>query len=74
MMNKRTNIKEELANAQESLNNTEFFGDAVNGIVQNQEAIVITCFKMFTTLFVGCITVIIAVINIPFKYFSKEKF
>ena len=73
-MKNRTNIQEELSNAQQSLNNTEFFGDAINGIVENQEAIVVTAFKMFTTLLVGCITVIIAVINIPFKYFSKEKF
>ena len=71
----RVDIQQELNSANETIKNSEFIGDAVSAVVDNQEAIVITVFRMFTTFVVGLITVITAVINIPFKLFSeKEKF
>lgn len=70
-MNK-VNIKKQLEEANSNLNNSEFFGDAVNAVVDNQEKIVSTVFKMVTTTVVGLITVLIAVINIPFKLFAND--
>ena len=73
--NSRVDIQDELNQANQTIKNSEFIGDAVNCVVDNQEAIVITVFRMLTTFVVGLITVITAVINIPFKLFSeKEKF
>ena len=73
--NSRVDIQDELNQANQTIKNSEFIGDAVSAVVDNQEAIVITVFRMFTTFVVGLITVITAVINIPFKLFSeKEKF
>ena len=71
----RIDIQEELNSANNTIKNSEFIGDAVNAVVDNQEAIVITIFRMLTTFVVGLITVITAVINIPFKIFTnKEQF
>ena len=73
--NSRVDIQDELNQANQTIKNSEFIGDAVNAVVDNQEAIVITVFRMFTTFVVGLITVITAVINIPFKIFTnKEQF
>ena len=73
--NNRIDIQEELNSANSTIKNSEFIGDAINSVVDNQEAIVITAFRMITTFVVGLITVITAVINIPFKLFkSEEKF
>ena len=71
----RVDIQDELNQANQTIKNSEFIGDAVNCVVDNQEQIVITVFRMFTTFVVGLITVITAVINIPFKIFTnKEQF
>ena len=71
----RIDINEELQQANSTIKNSEFIGEAVNAVVDNQEAIVITVFRMLTTFVVGLITVITAVINIPFKIMSnKEQF
>tara|TARA_R100000808_G_scaffold4757_1_gene15090 strand:+ start:1424 stop:1657 length:234 start_codon:yes stop_codon:yes gene_type:complete len=71
----RIDINEELQQANSTIKNSEFIGEAVNAVVDNQEAIVITVFRMLTTFVVGLITVITAVLNIPFKIFkSKEEF
>ena len=68
-------IQDELNQANQTIKNSEFIGDAVNCVVDNQEQIVITVFRMFTTFVVGLITVITAVVNIPFKIFTnKEQF
>ena len=73
--NRRVDIQDELNQANQTIKNSEFIGDAVNCVVDNQEQIVITVFRMFTTFVVGLITVITAVINIPFKIFTnKEQF
>ena len=73
--NSRVDIQDELNQANQTIKNSEFIGDAVNCVVDNQEQIVITVFRMFTTFVVGLITVITAVVNIPFKIFSnKEQF
>ena len=73
--NSRVDIQDELNQANQTIKNSEFIGDAVNCVVDNQEQIVITIFRMFTTFVVGLITVITAVINIPFKIFTnKEQF
>ena len=73
--NSRVDIQQELNSANETIKNSEFIGDAVNCVVDNQEAIVITVFRMITTFVVGLITVITAVVNIPFKIFTnKEQF
>ena len=73
--NSRVDIQDELNQANQTIKNSEFIGDAVNCVVDNQEQIVITVFRMFTTFVVGLITVITAVINIPFKIFTnKEQF
>ena len=69
----RTNIQDQLKQANETNNNSEFVGDAVNAIVDNQEAIVITAFRMLTTLFVGILTVLTAVVSIPFNMFDSDK-
>ena len=69
----RTNIQDQLKQANETNNNSEFVGDAVNAIVDNQEAIVITAFRMLTTLFVGILTVLTAVVSIPFNMFNSDK-
>ena len=71
----RIDINEELQQANSTIKNSEFIGEVVNAVVDNQEAIVITVFRMLTTFVVGLITVITAVINIPFKIMSnKEQF
>jgi len=71
----RTNIKKELEEANETIRNSEFVGEAINTVVDNQEAIVIIAFRMLTTLVVGLITVITAVLSLPFKLFkNKEEF
>jgi len=71
----RTNIKQDLNDASETINNSDFVGEAINTVVDHQETIVITVFRMLTTFVVGLITVITAVINIPFKIFkNKEEF
>ena len=71
----RTNIEKELRDANETIRNSEFVGSAVDAVVENQEAIVIIAFRMLTTLIVGLITVITAVLSLPFKLFNnKEKF
>jgi len=71
----RTNIKKELEEANETIRNSEFVGEAINTVVDNQEAIVIIAFRMLTTLVVGLITVITAVLSLPFKLFKdKEEF
>ena len=71
----RIDINEELQQANSTIKNSEFIGEAVNAVVDNQEAIVITVFRMLTTFVVGLITVITAVVNIPFKIMSnKEQF
>jgi len=71
----RTNIKQDLNDASETINNSDFVGEAINTVVDHQETIVITLFRMLTTLLVGLITVVTAVINIPFKLFkNKEEF
>lgn len=73
--NSRVDIQDELNQANQTIKNSEFIGDAVNCVVDNQEQIVITVFRMFTTFVVGLITVITAVVNIPFKIFTnKEQF
>ena len=73
--NSRVDIQDELNQANQTIKNSEFIGDAVNCVVDNQEQIVITIFRMFTTFVVGLITVITAVVNIPFKIFTnKEQF
>lgn len=73
--NNRVDIQQELNSANETIKNSEFIGEAVSCVVDNQEAIVITAFRMITTFVVGLITVITAVINIPFKIFTnKEQF
>ena len=73
--NSRVDIQDELNQANQTIKNSEFIGDAVNCVVDNQEQIVITIFRMFTTFIVGLITVITAVFNIPFKIFTnKEQF
>ena len=69
----RVDIQQELNSANETIKNSEFIGDAVNCVVDNQEQIVITIFRMFTTFVVGLITVITAVVNIPFKIFSNKE-
>ena len=69
----RTNIQDQLKQANETINNSEFVGDAVNAIVDNQETIVITAFRMLTTLFVGILTVLTAVVSIPFNMFNSDK-
>ena len=69
----RVDIQQELKSANETIKNSEFIGDAVNCVVDNQEQIVITIFRMFTTFVVGLITVITAVVNIPFKIFSNKE-
>ncbi len=71
----RVDIQQELNSANETIKNSEFIGEAVSCVVDNQEAIVITAFRMITTFVVGLITVITAVVNIPFKIFTnKEQF
>ncbi len=73
--NNRVDIQQELNSANETIKNSEFIGEAVSCVVDNQEAIVITAFRMITTFVVGLITVITAVVNIPFKIFTnKEQF
>ena len=47
------NIKDQLNSANDTIQNSEFVGDAVNSIVDNQEMIVITAFRMLTTFVVG---------------------
>ncbi len=69
----RVDIQQELNSANETIKNSEFIGDAVSAVVDNQEAIVITVFRMLTTFVVGLITVITAVLNIPFKIFTKKE-
>ena len=69
----RVDIQQELNSANETIKNSEFIGDAVNCVVDNQEQIVITIFRMFTTFVVGLITVITAVVNIPFKIFTNKE-
>ena len=69
----RVEIQHELNSANETIKNSEFIGDAVNCVVDNQEQIVITIFRMFTTFVVGLITVITAVVNIPFKIMSNKE-
>ena len=69
----RTNIKQDLNDASETINNSDFVGEAINTVVDHQETIVITLFRMLTTLVVGFITVITAVLNIPFKIFTKKE-
>ena len=69
----RVDIQQELNSANETIKNSEFIGDAVNCVVDNQEQIVITIFRMFTTFVVGLITVITAVVNIPFKIFNNKE-
>ena len=71
--NSRVDIQDELNQANQTIKNSEFIGDAVNCVVDNQEQIVITVFRMFTTFVVGLITVITAVINIPFKIFNNKE-
>ena len=71
--NSRVDIQDELNQANQTIKNSEFIGDAVNCVVDNQEQIVITIFRMFTTFVVGLITVITAVINIPFKIFNNKE-
>ena len=68
----RMNIKDQLNNANDTIQNSEFIGDAVNSIVDNQEMIVITAFRMLTTFVVGLITVITAVVAIPFNMFTTS--
>ena len=71
----RTNIEKELRDANETIRNSEFVGEAISTVVDNQEAIVIIAFRMLTTLVVGLITVITAVLSLPFKLFKeKEQF
>ena len=71
----RIDINEELQQANSTIKNSDFVGEAIDTVVNNQEAIVITVFRMLTTFVVGLITVITAVINIPFKIFkNKEEF
>ena len=73
--NSRVDIQQELNSANETIKNSEFIGHAVSAVVDNQETIVITIFRMLTTFVVGLITVITAVVNIPFKIFTnKEQF
>ena len=73
--NSRVDIQDELNQANQTIKNSEFIGEAVSCVVDNQEAIVITAFRMITTFVVGLITVITAVVNIPFKIFTnKEQF
>ena len=69
----RTNIIQDLNEASETINNSDFVGEAINTVVDHQETIVITLFRMLTTLVVGLITVVTAVINIPFKIFTKKE-
>tara|TARA_R100001594_G_scaffold133250_1_gene173885 strand:+ start:622 stop:858 length:237 start_codon:yes stop_codon:yes gene_type:complete len=69
----RIDINEELQQANSTIKNSEFIGEAVNCVVDNQEAIVITVFRMLTTFVVGLITVITAVVNIPFKIMSNKE-
>ena len=69
----RIDINEELQQANSTIKNSEFIGEAVNAVVDNQEAIVITVFRMLTTFVVGLITVITAVVNIPFKIMSNKE-
>ena len=71
--NSRVDIQDELNQANQTIKNSEFIGDAVNCVVDNQEQIVITVFRMFTTFVVGLITVITAVVNIPFKIFTNKE-
>ena len=52
----RIDIQEELNSANNTIKNSEFIGEAVNCVVDNQEAIVITVFRMLTTFVVGLIT------------------
>ena len=71
----RIDINEELQQANSTIKNSDFVGEAIDTVVNNQETIVITLFRMLTTLIVGLITVVTAVINIPFKLFkNKEEF
>lgn len=71
----RIDINEELQQANSTIKNSDFVGEAIDTVVNNQETIVITLFRMLTTFVVGLITVITAVINIPFKLFkNKEEF
>ena len=72
MSKNRMNIKDQLNNANDTIQNSEFVGDAVNSIVDNQEMIVITAFRMLTTFVVGLITVITAVFAIPFNMFTTS--
>ena len=69
----RVDIQQELNSANETIKNSEFIGEAVSCVVDNQEAIVITVFRMITTFVVGLITVITAVVNIPFKIFTNKE-
>lgn len=69
----RVDIQQELNSANETIKNSEFIGEAVSCVVDNQEAIVITAFRMITTFVVGLITVITAVVNIPFKIFTNKE-
>jgi len=71
--NSRVDIQDELNQANQTIKNSEFIGEAVSCVVDNQEAIVITAFRMITTFVVGLITVITAVVNIPFKIFTNKE-